>query len=101
MLKTPLTEKEISYIPKTGFYKSEEEFLADAFRTLLSARKDLRESLACLLYKEGIVSLGKAAEIAFLPLEEFKKLLFEKRILRNILPLEKEKSLLSKFEKSL
>ena len=98
MLKnTLLTEKEISYIPKTGLYKTKEEFLADAFRALLSARKDLREPLACLLYKEGVISLGRSAEIAFLSIEEFKKLLSKKRIKRNILSLEKEKLLLSQF----
>lgn len=99
MSRTILTEKEISCIPKTGLYKTKEEFFSDALRTILSARKDLRESLACLLYKEGKVSLGKAAEIAFLSIEEFKKLLSERKIKRNLLSLKEEKSLFLKFEK--
>jgi len=71
---------ELSAVPKTGYYDSTSEFLRDAMRTLLAARKDLRLALASVLYKEGKISLGKAVEIADVGYEEMKKILAEKGI---------------------
>lgn len=73
---------ELGAIPKTGYYDSTSEFLRDAMRTLLAARKDLRISIATVLYKENKVSLGKAVEIADVSYEEMKKLLAERGISR-------------------
>ncbi len=44
---------EIRLIKKIGLYRDEGEFIKDAVNTFLSARKDLRESLAIELYKDG------------------------------------------------
>lgn len=71
---------ELGAIPKTGYYDSTSEFLRDAMRTLLYARKDLRIALASVLYKEEKISLGKAVEIADVSYEEMKKILVEKGI---------------------
>ncbi len=71
---------ELGAIPKTGYYDSTSEFLRDAMRTLLAARKDLRLALASVLYREGKISLGKAVEIAEVDYEEMKKMLAEKGI---------------------
>lgn len=71
---------ELGAIPKTGYYDSTSEFLRDAMRTLLAARKDLRISIAIVLYKEGKISLGKAVEIAGVDYEAMKRLLAEKGI---------------------
>ena len=71
---------ELGAIPETGYYDSVSEFLRDAMRTILSARKDLRIAIATVLYKEGRVSLGKAVEIADVNYEEMKKILVEKGI---------------------
>jgi len=48
----------------------------DINSTLLAARKDLRVSIACELYKRGEISLGKACEIASLNIEEMKEVLY-------------------------
>lgn len=79
-----LLKKELEIIPNTGFYESEEEFVSDAINTLLAARKDLRVSIACELYKKGVVSFGKACEVAYLNIEEMKEVLHEKGIVRRV-----------------
>ncbi len=71
---------ELSAIPETGYYDSTSEFLRDAMRTLLAARKDLRTSIACVLYKNGKISLGKATEIAETDYEEMKRTLHSRGI---------------------
>jgi len=73
---------ELGAIPKTGYYDSTSEFLRDAMRTLLASRKDLRISIALVLYKEGKISLGKAVEIADSNYAEMKRILAEKGIIR-------------------
>jgi len=37
--------EELEVIPKTGYYTSTSEFLKDAIKTILSARKDLMVSM--------------------------------------------------------
>ena len=44
--------EELEVIPKTGYYTSTSEFLKDAIKTILSARKDLMVSIAVELYKK-------------------------------------------------
>src|SRR3989344_5851160 len=66
---------ELGAIPDTGYYDSVSEFLRDAMRTILASRKDLRIAIATVLYKDGKISLGKAAEIADVNYEEMKRLL--------------------------
>lgn len=71
---------ELGAIPETGYYDSTSEFLRDAMRTTIAARKDLRIAIASVLYKEGKISLGKAVEVAAVGYEEMKKILVEKGI---------------------
>ena len=73
---------ELVAIPETGYYDSVSEFLRDAMRTILAARKDLRIAVATILYKEGKISLGKAVEIADVSYDEMKKILAKKGIKR-------------------
>ena len=82
MITEDLIEKEIRIIPSTGLYKSGNEFLKDAVNTLLAARKDVRVAIACELYKRSEISLGKACEIASVDIEEMKKILHKKGIVR-------------------
>jgi len=70
---------ELEVIPKTGYYTSTSEFLKDAIKTILAARKDLRISIAIELYKTGY-SLGRVAEIADLDYEVMKELLVKSGI---------------------
>jgi len=73
---------ELGAVVETGYYDSVSEFLRDAMRTILSARKDLRIAIAVVLYKEGDISLGKAVEIAGVSYEEMKKILAKRGIRR-------------------
>ncbi|MDD9953944.1 MAG: UPF0175 family protein [Candidatus Woesearchaeota archaeon] len=68
----------LSAIPETGYYDSTSEFLRDAVRQLLEERQDVRTAIACALYKQGKVSVGRAAEIAQLTVEEMHNLLAER-----------------------
>ena len=67
---------------EAGFYTSEAELVADAVRTLLAARPDIRLAAACRLYARGIVSLGKAAEMAGLDIVSMKRALHERNVVR-------------------
>lgn len=79
-----LVKKEMSVISSTGFYRDEEEFIKEAVNTLLAARKDLRVSIACELYKKEEISLGKACEIASLNIEGMKEVLHKRGIMRRV-----------------
>ena len=79
-----LVKKELEVISKTGLYRDEEEFIKEAVNTLLAARKDLKVSIACELYKKGDISLGKSCEIASLNIEEMKEVLYKRRIKRRV-----------------
>ena len=79
-----LVKKELGVISKTGLYRDEKEFIKEAINTLLAARKDLRVSIACELYKREEISLGKACEIASLNIEEMKEVLYKKGIRRKV-----------------
>jgi predicted HTH domain antitoxin len=74
--------EEILVAPETGLYASESEFVAEAIRTLLAARPDVRLSIACKLYERGSVSLGKAAEVGGLDIEAMKEVLHRRGISR-------------------
>jgi predicted HTH domain antitoxin len=77
-----LLQEQIVAARETGFYASEAELVADAIRTLLAARPDVRLATACRLYERGIVSLGKAAELAGIDLVSLKCALDEQGIAR-------------------
>ena len=75
-----LLRMEIEASSEIGYYDNKSEFLRDATRTLLAARKDLRIAIACELYKKEKISLGRAVEIADVNYEEMKKILAERDI---------------------
>lgn len=77
-----LLQEQIAAAKEAGFYASEEELVVDAVRTLLAARPDVRVGSACRLYEQGVVSLGKAAELADLDVESLKRALEERGITR-------------------
>ncbi|CAD6493267.1 MAG: hypothetical protein LAKADJCE_00482 [Candidatus Argoarchaeum ethanivorans] len=79
-----LIKMELKVISSTGFYKTEEEFIKEAINTLLAARKDLRITIACELYKRDEISLGRACEIASLDIEEMKEVLYKRGIKRRV-----------------
>jgi predicted HTH domain antitoxin len=75
-------DEELSALAATGLYESREAFLSDAVHTLLAARPDLREAIACKLYEEDKASLGRAAVWAGLTIESMKAALDRRGIRR-------------------
>ena len=74
-----IEKAELEVIPKTGYYTSTSEFLKDAMKTILAARKDLRILIVIELYKKD-PSLGRVAEIADIGYEAMKELLVKSGI---------------------
>lgn len=72
---SPGLAQELAVLTETGLYDSQEAFIADAVRTFLAARPDLREAIACKLYERGVFSLGRAAEWSGLNIEAMKQAL--------------------------
>jgi predicted HTH domain antitoxin len=75
-------QEQITAAQEAGLYASEAELIADAVRTLLAARPDVRLATACRLYERGTLSLGKAADLAGLDVERLKHALAERDISR-------------------
>lgn len=75
-------QEQIIAAQEAGLYASEAELIADAVRTLLAARPDVRLVTACRLYEQGKLSLGKAAELSGLDIERLKHALAERNISR-------------------
>ena len=74
------TEKEIDSLARMRSYGSREAVISDAVRALLVLKPGLKMEVALDLYKNGEVSLWRAAEMAGLSLEEFKELLASRSI---------------------
>jgi len=79
-----IMEAEIEAVIKAGYYSSKSEVVKDALRLLFETRKELKIASAVELYKNGEVSLGKAAEIACVTIVEFKELLASRGIYREL-----------------
>ena len=67
---------------EAGYYDSVEELVAEAVRTFLVARPDVRMAAACRLYECGTVSLEKASELAGLNSVAIKRALHERFVSR-------------------
>lgn len=85
-----LIEKEINILLEKGYYKSKEELMDDACRSLLRNRPHLRIDVAATLYERAEISLTKASEIAGVCIEEFKEILKDKGLLMEVPPIPKE-----------
>jgi predicted HTH domain antitoxin len=79
---SPGLRDELIALTEAGLYNSEEAFVADAVRTFLAARPDLREAIACRLYARGVFSLGRAAEWSGLSVEMMKAALHNAGVVR-------------------
>lgn len=72
--------KELDVITELGVYKDKNDFIIDAINVLLSSNRELRISIACKLYGDEEISLGKSAEIVDVSIEEMKDILSERGI---------------------
>ena len=79
-IASPRLEMELKAIPDTEYYRDISEFLEDAIKTLMDARRDLRAAIACTLYEKDKISLGRAMEIAGVDIERMKEMLVEQGI---------------------
>ena len=75
-----LLQDELKAVVQAGGYRSEEDAVRHALEVLLTANDSLRISTAMELYRQGKVTLSRAAEIAQLELEFFKEILAKKSI---------------------
>jgi predicted HTH domain antitoxin len=77
---TNLLKKEINALLRRGYYSNEGELIKDAIKAFIDAKPELRTEVAIELYSRGDVSLGGAAGVAKLTIEEMKGLLASKGI---------------------
>ena len=71
---------DVETIATVGGYEDTDAVLEDAVRELLRRRPELRTSLAVEKYREGDVSLNRAAELAGVSTEAFKAELSDRGI---------------------
>ena len=70
-----MQELELDALVRAGIFVTREQGVQEAVRMLFIAKPHLRAEAAVQLYKEGQVTLGRAAEIAGLTRWEFRDLL--------------------------
>jgi len=75
-----ILEMEINALVKRGYYDNKSEIFREALRNLFATNQTLRTSAVVELYQEGRISLGKAAEMAGLCIEEMKEVLASQNI---------------------
>lgn len=80
LLSLELLEDEIRAVVRAGDYKSEREAISHALEVLLAANPLLRLNTAVELYRQGKVTLSRAAELAGLEVETFKERLAEQDV---------------------
>lgn len=73
-------ELQLNALLKAGIFRSRGEALEEALRTLFTTRPQLKIEAAIQLFREGEVTLGRAAEIAGLTRWEFDTLLADRGI---------------------
>jgi len=71
-------ERKIKALVKVGIYSSEMDVIKDAIKNLFREKSDLNVSAAIELYREGQISLNKAAEMAGMSAIGFKELLINR-----------------------
>ncbi len=91
MIALPATiEMEMKALVRDGHYANFNEAINDALRTLLNVRPELKTSAVIELYKEGEISIGKAAEMVGVSTIEFKDILVNWGIRREVGPRSKK-----------
>jgi Arc/MetJ-type ribon-helix-helix transcriptional regulator len=80
IISLELLEDEIKAVVQAGAYNSKEEVIGHALEVLLAAYVPLRIDTAVELYRQGTVTIARAAEIAGLELEAFKDQLAEHNV---------------------
>ena len=79
-----IQELELKALVKAGIFRNKTEAVREALRLLFATRPQLSVEAAVQLYKEGEVTLGRAAEIAGITRWEFETLLADRGIVRSV-----------------
>ena len=79
-----IQEMEMNALVKAGIFRSKTEVVKEALRLLFATRPQLNVEAAVQLYREGEITLGRAAEIAGITRWEFETLLMERGIARSV-----------------
>ena len=80
----PVQESELEALVKAGIFQSKTEVVDEALRLLFASRPELRFEAAIQLFKDGEVTLGRAAEIAGVTRWEFEDTLASHDIQRMV-----------------
>ena len=77
---TMIVDRELDAVIRAGVFRDREHALQEAMETLFTVRPHLRTEAAVEMFRSGEVSLLRAAEIAGLDFESFRRLLQDRRI---------------------
>ena len=91
-------KKEIKAVISAGYYSNKSEVIRDALRSFFESKVQLRLAAAVELYKEGEVTLSKAAELAGMTTIEFKEILRDRGI-KIVVPEKSKKDLDNEIRK--
>lgn len=80
IISLELLEDELKAVVQAGAYSSKEEAIGHALEVLLAAHAPLRIKTAVELYRQGTVTVARAAEMAGLELEAFKDQLASRQV---------------------
>lgn len=84
MTESRVVKEGIDSLIHSGYFENKEKLIDEAFKTLMEVKPEIRREVAVELYKEGKVSLGKAAEITGVSQEGFKNILKSRGIKREV-----------------
>ncbi len=77
---TATLEKELDAVVRAGLFATRDDVVTEAISVLFSVRPAMRLEAAIELFKEGEVSLSRAAEMAGLSWVAFRRLLTDRGI---------------------
>ena len=77
---TPVLEKKLDAVVKAGLFRSREEVLAEAVNVFFAVRPAMQLEAAIELFKEGEVSLSRAAEMVGADVMTFRKVLVDRGV---------------------
>ncbi len=74
--------EEINALINSGYYDNRSELVRDALRMFLAKKGENRLVAAIELYKEGKITISRAAEIAGIDFETMKSILIDEGVLK-------------------
>lgn len=78
----PKMNEEINALIKAGYYDNRSELIREALRLFFTQKTEIRLVAAIELYKEGAITISRAAEIAGLPYDGMKTILEDENLIK-------------------